>query len=403
MKKTTVLFVDEGLAFGGSFIVAARLASQLDQAQYSSVIIAATPLGDIAHHASEQVRLVYLRKWLTYKHRSVFMGKLGALNSNSRATKYLRKLAIYTYSAIELLANFPYLMGICYRILRHRVDIVHGNNAVEAIIAGRLFTKKIVWHIHGDGTYSKGQLKRYFNDVDKFISISHFSTGNAIKSGIPAEKIVTIHNPTAPAQGVIEHALKLEMRQSYKIPQGVPVVGIFGRLINWKGQLEFLKAAEQVIKKGANAHFLIVGGDGENFGSYTQTLHNFVAEHGLLQHVSFTGYIKNTNEHYQLCDIVVHASIEPEPFGLVIIEAMQNGAAVIAADTGAAPELVAQGKTGLIANPKDTQALADAILSLITNGQQREEYIKAAQRYVEANMNPAYYAQQVAKVYRVLS
>lgn len=399
MKKKNILFVDEGLAFGGSFIVAARLASHLDQDRYDSVIITATPLIDIAHHASEGVKLVYLRKWLTYKHRGIFQGKLSALKSGSSVEKFLSKLAIYAYSAVELLANFPYLMGICYQIIKHKIDIVHGNNAVEAIIAGRLLGKKIVWHIHGDGAYSKGQLTRYFNDVDTFISISHFSTGNAINSGIPAEKIITIHNPTGTALGAIDQSIKLAMQATYNIPLGVPVVGIFGRLINWKGQLEFLKAAEYVLKTDAKVHFLVVGGDGENFGSYTQTLHNFVAKHGLTQNVSFTGYVKNTNEHYQLCDIVVHASIEPEPFGLVIIEAMQNGAAVIVADTGAAPELVVQGETGIIANPKDTQALADAILFLVANEQQREEYAKAARDYVEVNMSPAYYAQQVSSVY----
>lgn len=147
---------------------------------------------------------------------------------------------------------------------------------------------------------------------------------------------------------------------------------------------------------------MLWGGDGENFGSYTQTLHNFVVQQGLAQNVSFTGYVKNTNEHYQLCDIVVHASIEPEPFGLVIIEAMQNGAAVIVADTGAAPELVVQEKTGLIANPKDAQALADAILYLIANKKRREECATAARDYVAANMNPNCYAQQVSRVYRDL-
>lgn len=260
MNKKNILFVDEGLAFGGSFIVAARLASHLDQTRYGAVIVTATPLGDIAHHAGEHVKLVYLRKWLTYKHRGIFQGKLNTLKGNGGAVKLLRKLAIYMYSAVELLANFPYLLGICYQIIRHNIDIVHGNNAVEAIIAARVLGKKIIWHIHGDGTYSKGQLKRYFNYVDKFISISHFSTGNAIKSGIPAEKIITIHNPTGTALGVIDQNIKLAMQANYHIPPQVPVVGIFGRLVNWKGQLELLKAAERVFKTGAKAHFLVVGG-----------------------------------------------------------------------------------------------------------------------------------------------
>jgi len=399
MKKTKVLFIDEGLSFGGSFIVAARLAANLDKDKYDSFIVSATSLDDIRHHVSANVKLFYIRKQVTYKHRIEFYGKIDFLNANNTFQGVLRKLFIYSFSALESIANTIYFFRLCSLIIKHKIDIVHGNNAREAISCARLLGRKIVWHIHGDGRYSAGEVSKYFGLAERYISISNYSTKNAIASGLDSKKIITIHNPTADASPRISPEKKAEMLRQWGIPKGSLIVGIFGRLVEWKGQLEFLAASKIVIEKGHDVYLLLVGSDGENFGGYTAKLKAFADNQIGKDRVKFIGYVKNTDDFYQLCDLVVHASIEPEPFGLVIIEAMKNGVAIIASNKGAGTELVVDGKTGLIADPTNPQVLASAMLTLIENPTLRLECADAAKKYVDENMSPQHYGKKVESIY----
>jgi glycosyltransferase involved in cell wall biosynthesis len=402
MKKYRVLYVDQGLAFGGSFIVAARLASKLNADEFDASIISSAPLGDMAHHADGRVKLIFLRKILTYKHRANFQSYLDQYLKATGSQGALRKLMIYSYSALESIANFHYFLGICYQIVSRDINIVHGNNSYEAITAARFLKKKLVWHIHGDGCYTKGDVHNYFRFADRYVSVSNFSAVNAIKAGLPKEKIAVIHNPTGDSSPILKRGERIALKNKYGISDDATIVGIFGRLVNWKGQLEFLKAAQLLVEKGCKLHFLIVGDDGEGLGTYTKVLVDFVNLHGLEKLVSFTGYVKNTDDHYQLCDIVVHASIMPEPFGLVIIEAMINGAAIIGSNTGAAPELVKDKVNGLIADPLNTSELASAIEYLVVNPLVRQQYIETAKKFAEASLNPSVYARQMEKIYSEL-
>src|SRR6185436_5987649 len=87
-------------------------------------------------------------------------------------------------------------------------------------------------------------------------------------------------------------------------------------------------------------------------------------ELGISARIGFTGFVSDPAAAMRALDVVVHASIEPEPFGLVIAEAMACGRPVIVSDAGGAAEIVTSGVNALVNSPGDADALADRIAQL---------------------------------------
>ena len=152
-----------------------------------------------------------------------------------------------------------------------------------------------------------------------------------------------------------------------------------GRLVPWKGQKEFLQAFARVARQLPGIRALIVGDDIEKLnGAYVEELHSLIRQEGLSERVFCTGNIKDIHNLVAAVDIVVHSSTEPEPFGLVVTEAMALAKPVVAANHGATAEIVEHGRTGLLADPRNTQELAAAIARLATDRSLRLAYGQAA-------------------------
>jgi glycosyltransferase involved in cell wall biosynthesis len=153
-----------------------------------------------------------------------------------------------------------------------------------------------------------------------------------------------------------------------------------------------------------NTVALIVGDASDLGENYETLLRNWVAENDLRDSVVFTGYCADVGPLYQVCDIVVHASIEPEPFGLVIVEAMSAGAAVIASKLGAGPEIIQAGVTGLTADPRSPDELANSIFKLLDDKELRRKVALAGKMHAREKYAPQRYAAAMDAVYqRVLT
>jgi len=117
---------------------------------------------------------------------------------------------------------------------------------------------------------------------------------------------------------------------------------------------------------------LIVGGVHRGGAEYAQELYRYVEEHGLNNNVIFTGFRNDIEDVVSTMDVIIHASINPEPFGRVILEGMALGKPVIATDIGGVPEFVQHGVTGQLVPPRDPKALADAIVELLRDRLRRD-------------------------------
>jgi glycosyltransferase involved in cell wall biosynthesis len=160
---------------------------------------------------------------------------------------------------------------------------------------------------------------------------------------------------------------------------GAAVVGLVGRLQPWKGQDRLLRAQALLRERGHELHTVIVGGDAYGFSSeYAASLRPLVADLGLDGAVTLTGQVPDAGPYIEQMDILVNAS-DPEPFGIVLLEGMARGVAVLAVDSGGPAEFIEHGRTGVLARSGEPGALADALESLLV-APERRRAIAAAGR-----------------------
>jgi glycosyltransferase involved in cell wall biosynthesis len=149
------------------------------------------------------------------------------------------------------------------------------------------------------------------------------------------------------------------------VPEGVPVFGLFGRIVPWKGVREYVDAAAIVLEALPEARALVVGSRSDGEAGYADAVRRRAQELGLADRVLFLGFRPDVAELMRLCDVVVHASLIPEPFGLVVVEALATGTPVVAADRGGPTDIIEPGESGFLVDPHDAAAMAGAVLRLL--------------------------------------
>jgi len=166
------------------------------------------------------------------------------------------------------------------------------------------------------------------------------------------------------------------LRVSLSIPEEARVVGVVANLIHYKGHRFFLQACQEIKRKHHPVRFLLIG-DGPLRGE----LEALVKELHLEEEVLFLGSRQDIPQLLTLMDVAVLPSLE-EGFPNAVLEAMAAGKAVVATWVGGIPEAVIHGKTGLLVPPKDSQALAAAIIELLSDPPRSEEMGKAGRERV---------------------
>lgn len=158
-----------------------------------------------------------------------------------------------------------------------------------------------------------------------------------------------------------------------ELPADVPVVGLVGRLQPWKGQDQMLRAHALLHERGHRMHTVIVGGDAYGLSAeYAASLPVLIEKLGLGEHVTMTGQVPDAGPYIEQMDVLVNAS-DPEPFGIVLLEGMARGVAVVAVDSGGPGEFIRNGQTGVLASSGQPSALADALEPLLTSRAMREK------------------------------
>jgi glycosyltransferase involved in cell wall biosynthesis len=169
-----------------------------------------------------------------------------------------------------------------------------------------------------------------------------------------------------------------------ELPREVPIVGLVGRLQPWKGQDQLLRAQRILLDRGRRIHTLIVGGDSYGLSpEYAASLKPLAQRLGIEGDVTMTGEVPDAGPYIERMDVIVNAS-DPEPFGIVILEGMARGVAVVAVNSGGPSEFVEDGRTGALARSGSPEDLADALERLIASPELRAEIGRQGQeRYEE--------------------
>lgn len=280
-------------------------------------------------------------------------------------------------------------------IVEREVDIVHARSrapAWSAYYAAKRTGRHFITTFHG--TYSAGNwLKRRYNAVmtrgERVIAISAFIAGHIRQIyGVPPSRIRIIH------RGIDLHRFDaanvsaervIALAAQWRLPDGVPIIMLPGRLTRWKGQTVFIEAIAKLGRRDVRA--LLVGSE-QDREAYRGELESLIARHGLNEVVRIIDSCKDMPAAYMLTDVVVSASIDPEAFGRVIPEAQALGRPVVATDHGGARETVIPGETGWLTPPGDADALAAAINRVLAlTHAERKRLTDNAVAHVRANFS----------------
>ncbi len=174
-----------------------------------------------------------------------------------------------------------------------------------------------------------------------------------------------------------------------RLPSGVPVVGLVGRLQPWKGQDRLLRAQAILRERGREIHTLLVGGDAYELSSdYAARLPELARSLGLSEAVTLTGQVPDAGPYIARMDVLLNAS-DPEPFGIVLLEGMARGVAVVAVNSGGPSEFVADHETGLLASSGEPERLAAALEELLESAALRQRIGEAGRAHFMAEYTEA--------------
>jgi glycosyltransferase involved in cell wall biosynthesis len=267
-------------------------------------------------------------------------------------------------------------IGLAALVRREGYDLVYTNSAKADIygsLAGRLAGRPVVWRLHditsGDA-FNRLNLFLFktsaFLCADRVLAISEVVREALIDLGVKKEKVSMVYNGILPVDTATA-ASRDKVRAAWGVPPDAPLVGMVGRLVDWKGQDFFIEAAAVVAAGLPEVRFMLVGDAIFGERSYVNDLKALTAARGLEDRMIFTGFVDDVEEVIASIDLLVHASVLPEPFGLVIIEAMAQGLPVVATRGGGVGEIVDDGETGILVPPRDAAAMAAAISTLLAD------------------------------------
>ncbi len=279
---------------------------------------------------------------------------------------------------------------------KYDFDIIHAHDWLTysaGIAAQQVSGKPLVVHMHATEYDRSGEGRvnsEVFNleqsgmqQADLVISVSNLTRNTVIKKyGIPAEKVVTVHNAIEPVE---KEDLKVKKVVKEK------VVTFLGRLTFQKGPEYFVEAAKKILEKDNNVRFVMAGN-----GDMMNQLIRRVAELKIADKFHFTGFLKgeDVDRMFMLSDVFVMPSVS-EPFGLVPLEAMRSDVPVVISKQSGVAEVL---QYALKVDFWDVDGLSDAIYGLLHYKSLTKLFIKEGKIEVD-NLKWEYAAKKIKELY----
>jgi len=316
----------------------------------------------------------------------------------------------------SVLASWPSLLAfpadfVALRnyIVRERIRIVHSTerprDAVYGVTLAKVSGAKSIVHVHvkWQGGYSL-PAKWGVRNADAVFGISRFVTDSVANQGRSRDSIYTVLNgiDTSHWEPDIDGS---SVRREFQISDDALLLTSVSRLFAVKGQSQLVEAFAAAHNEVPNSKLLIVGADERwiHRGSYTDELKALAQQLGVAEHVVFAGQRADIPQIMAATDIFSMPSFE-EPFGLVFLEAMAMKKPVIAVSNGGTPEVVEDGRSGLLSTAWDVPALTRNMLTLLRDRDLRARMGEHGRRQVLERFSAQRMARDAGDAYeRILS
>ena len=330
-----------------------------------------------------------------------------ALRPNSPLIQELAGLANENITTLPLRNSLDAISArdLSRLVRRSKIQIVHAHMArdypLAAYAARANAVSKLIITRHV--LFPLSRLHRItLSRAARIIAVSH-AVASRLKADaiVPAEKISVVLNgiDTGRFSKARADFNRRQFLGSWKLRADTLLVGTVGELTPLKGQEEILRAASQLLKQLPQTHFIIAGVDHSRELQHRRRLEQLIKELNLTTHVSLVGWLDDLAELYCALDVFVSAS-HTESFGLAIAEAMASGTAVVATETEGARELIKTSETGLLVPIGNVDKLAESILLLLRDKEERVRLGGAAQQAAAANFGLERMIAETEAIYR---
>jgi glycosyltransferase involved in cell wall biosynthesis len=289
----------------------------------------------------------------------------------------------------------PRAQALAQLYRRERPALVYLANGFRANLDGVLAARRCGLPVvcHEKGFEPVGPVERLASHwIDACVCMTDEIADYCRARRVNARRLLTIHD------GIDCDAFRggggAAVRREFGIPPEAPVAGIVGHIQDWKGQHLVVEAVARARRRFPELRCLVVGGVHRRGVEYAARLRERIAAADLAGHVILTGPRQDVAACLDAMDVVLHASVVPEPFGRVLIEAMALARPVIAPREGGPLVIVVDGETGLLVPPRDAAAMADALEALVADptrraamgraGRARAHAVFDIRRHVEA-------------------
>jgi glycosyltransferase involved in cell wall biosynthesis len=366
-------------------------------------------LDHVARLSGGEIALLRMLPHLEHVHAHVILGEDGPFAERLQqagisvevlaladSAREVRREAVRAGGAWPLAAlhTLVHVLRLARRLHELRPDLVHTNSLKSGVygsVAAKLARVPLVWHVRDRiaEDYVSGFAVRLVRGL-----VSRLADGVIANSTATLE---TLSDRERDRGSVIPDSVEISPHPP--APDATTVTfGMLGRIAPWKGQDLFLRAFAAAFAAGSE-RAVIVGTPMFGEEGYERELHELVAQLGLAGRVDFRGFREDIWRELASFDVLVHASVIPEPFGQVVLEGMAAGLPVVAPDEGGPAELIDDGRTGRLFRSRDAESLAATLVALRADGAERRRLGEAAQRSLGA-YSPGALAERVEHVYR---
>jgi glycosyltransferase involved in cell wall biosynthesis len=334
------------------------------------------------------------------------LGDAGAGGPSGRHQSHLRLVGNVGRAGVPSIAYLHRLRGT---LARFAPDLIHSNGFKMHLLAAwaRPAGCPLIWHIR-DYVSARPFMSRLIR-ANAYRCTAAIANSTSVAEDLRTVcgdklRIHRVYNGVdlkafSPSGGVAN------LDEICAMPEGAPNltrVGLLATMARWKGHQVFLRAVAKASRLTPLRAYVIGAPIYQNESSQYQIdeLRRMAAELGLEKIVGFTGFVDDSARALRALDIVVHASTQPEPFGLAIAEGMACGKPVIVSAAGGASEIVTLGVDALAHPPGDVDALADLIVKLASDRALRNRIGAAARASAERQFSRDRVVAEILPIYQ---
>jgi glycosyltransferase involved in cell wall biosynthesis len=327
---------------------------------------------------------------------------IGESDWNHTLLSLLRRIPLFLRN---FLVEWPRMLAF---LKKHRVTMIHSHgikcHILTALLPSSLYK---IWHLHD--FISRRKITSHLLPLFSGRIHSALAISNAVRS----DAVSILSKPTI---HVIENAINTHVftpqnKHLFSLPQPFSDtsklrIGFFATYARWKGHHVFIEAIHKLIQNypsAPNIQCFIVGGavyttQGSQWTE--EILQSDISSRGLQNYITLIPFQLHPEKWMAHMDVIVHASTEPEPFGLTIVEAMASQVPVIISSHGGAKEIITHNVDGIHSPPSDPIQLSQALFILLIDSKHRQKIASHARQTAEERFSLVRYGRELSLFYQ---